>query len=112
MEYCGGGDLSRLIRTYRVLSESVCRRFLQQLASALRFLRARNISHFDLKPQNILLTALHRPTLKLADFGFAQHVTQEETKSSIRGSPLYMAPGWFIFRVSLLCRFTVAYEYY
>ena len=32
------------------------------------------------------------PVLKLADFGFAQYFTSDETKSALRGSPLYMAP--------------------
>lgn len=35
-------------------------------ASALQFLHERNISHLDLKPQNILLSSLERPHLKLA----------------------------------------------
>lgn len=35
-------------------------------ASALQFLHERNISHLDLKPQNILLSSLDRPHLKLA----------------------------------------------
>ena len=30
--------------------------------------------------------------MKLADFGFAQYFTSDETKSALRGSPLYMAP--------------------
>ena len=32
------------------------------------------------------------PVLKLADFGFAQYFNSDETKSALRGSPLYMAP--------------------
>lgn len=35
-------------------------------ASALKFLHERNISHLDLKPQNILLSSLEKPHLKLA----------------------------------------------
>lgn len=35
-------------------------------ASALQFLHERNISHLDLKPQNILLSSLEKPHLKLA----------------------------------------------
>lgn len=96
MEYCGGGDLSRYLRTRRVLSEDLCKRFLQQLAAALQFLRSQNISHMDLKPQNILLSSRIGGRLKLADFGFAQHFSSDQTKSAIRGSPLYMAPEMII----------------
>ncbi|NWX92447.1 ULK3 kinase, partial [Nothoprocta pentlandii] len=92
MEFCAGGDLSRFIRTRRVLPEKVVRVFLQQLACALKFLHDRNISHLDLKPQNILLSSLEKPQLKLADFGFAQYMSPWDEQHVLRGSPLYMAP--------------------
>ncbi|XP_064426211.1 serine/threonine-protein kinase ULK3 isoform X2 [Mirounga angustirostris] len=66
MEFCAGGDLSRFIHTRRILPEKVARVFMQQLASALQFLHERSISHLDLKPQNILLSSLEKPHLKLA----------------------------------------------
>jgi len=68
------------------------KRFLQQLASALQVLRENNVSHFDLKPQNILLTTYQQPVLKIADFGFAQFLTDSTGELTCRGSPLYMAP--------------------
>ncbi|XP_027956135.1 serine/threonine-protein kinase ULK3 isoform X2 [Eumetopias jubatus] len=92
MEFCAGGDLSRFIHTRRILPEKVARVFMQQLASALQFLHERSISHLDLKPQNILLSSLEKPHLKLADFGFAQHMSPWDEKHVLRGSPLYMAP--------------------
>lgn len=92
MEYCSGGDLSRFIHSRRVLSEETARRFLQQLALALHFLRANDIAHMDLKPQNLLLSSRENPILKLADFGFAQYLHSEEETQTMRGSPLYMAP--------------------
>ncbi|NWZ72655.1 ULK3 kinase, partial [Acrocephalus arundinaceus] len=92
MEFCAGGDLSRFIRTRRMLPEKVARIFLQQLACALKFLHDRNISHLDLKPQNILLSSPESPQLKLADFGFAQYMSPWHEKHVLRGSPLYMAP--------------------
>ena len=66
MEYCEHGDLSCFIRKRRKLPEVTCRKFLQQLALALKFLRSHNVCHMDLKPQNLLLTSTPRLMLKLA----------------------------------------------
>jgi serine/threonine-protein kinase ULK/ATG1 len=65
MEYCSGGDLSEFIQSRKALPEKVARKFLQQLAMALKFLRDRNISHMDLKPQNLFLSSPHDPALKI-----------------------------------------------
>lgn len=55
MEYCSAGDLSSFIKQKQKLAENVCRKFLQQLALALKYLRNNNVCHMDLKPQNLLL---------------------------------------------------------
>jgi len=91
LEFCGGGDLSKLIKSRKKLPEYFVKRFLQQLAAALKYLSENEIVHFDLKPHNILLTSDQHPILKLADFGFAEFINQD-IQGSIRGSPLYMAP--------------------
>jgi len=36
------------------------------LASALQYMRSKNVSHMDLKPHNILLTVSSSPSLKIA----------------------------------------------
>ncbi|XP_060815017.1 serine/threonine-protein kinase ULK3 isoform X1 [Bombus pascuorum] len=92
MEYCDGGDLSSFIRKRHKLPEQICRRFLQQLALALKYLRNNNVSHMDLKPQNLLLMRRPQLTLKVGDFGFARFLSNSQTKFAICGSPLYMAP--------------------
>lgn len=66
MEYCNGGDLSSFIHSRQTLNEKVCQLFLQQLASALQYLRQNHVSHMDLKPKNLLLTSKTNPKLKLA----------------------------------------------
>jgi len=98
MDYYGGGDLSRFIKSRSVLAEDVVKKFLQQLALALRYLRSKHVAHMDLKPSNILLSSPRKPVLKLADFGFAQHFSDEETATKIKGSPLYMAPEMLLRR--------------
>ncbi|KAG2420885.1 hypothetical protein HFD88_000499 [Aspergillus terreus] len=141
MEYCALGDLSQFIRHRNTLGEHrytrdmiakypnprggalnevVVRHFLKQLASALKFLRDRNLIHRDIKPQNLLLcpsptsyragvaqivpfkgsedsfspaTGLDSlPMLKIADFGFARSLPATSLAETLCGSPLYMAP--------------------
>ncbi|XP_076465015.1 serine/threonine-protein kinase ULK3-like [Babylonia areolata] len=92
MEFCGGGDLSHFIKSKRALPERIVRKFLQQMALALQYLRSHNVAHMDLKPQNILLTSASNPVIKLADFGFAKAVFEGDELQVMRGSPLYMAP--------------------
>lgn len=106
-EYCSGGELATVINLKRCFPEEIVQHFLQQLASALKFLRVNDIAHMDLKPQNILISGIsfvnllnelnsfkvwRNVVLKIADFGFAQHLSDEEISTSFRGSPLYMAP--------------------
>lgn len=142
MEFCELGDLSVFIKkradlgthpqTQRMiekypnpatggLNEVVVRHFAKQMASALEFLRSKNLIHRDLKPQNLLLNpsstwysqsgTLERmplgadanslipatgidslPMLKIADFGFARLLPNTSLAETLCGSPLYMAP--------------------
>jgi serine/threonine-protein kinase ULK2 len=142
MEYVALGDLSHFIKKRESvqnntdlvgnmflkypnpanggLHEVVVRHFLQQLASALQFLRAKNLIHRDVKPQNLLLNPSpvyferkkphvmpycaseaslipvcgirSLPMLKIADFGFARALPPTSLAETLCGSPLYMAP--------------------
>jgi serine/threonine-protein kinase ULK/ATG1 len=120
LEYCGGGDVQRLIRTRKSgrLSERLTRRLLRDLGAGLKFLWGQELIHRDIKPQNLLLTGalpldeLNDPdrtpeeeatrrqinypseqyALKIADFGFARHLQTASLAETLCGSPLYMAP--------------------
>ncbi|XP_053405951.1 serine/threonine-protein kinase ULK3-like isoform X1 [Mercenaria mercenaria] len=115
MEYCSGGDLSRFIRSKRMLPEHIVRKFLRHIVSAMKFLRDNSVAHMDLKPQNILCSSSSDPVLKIADFGFAKHLYQDDTLHALRGSPLYMAPeiicrGKYDARVDLWSIGVILYE--
>lgn len=73
------------------LTEETIKSIAQQLFQALNYLHGQCIIHRDLKPQNILVAKGGR--IKLCDFGFARTLSsQSALLTSIKGTPLYMAP--------------------
>ncbi|KAJ2477791.1 Serine/threonine-protein kinase, partial [Coemansia sp. RSA 2131] len=115
MEYCTLGDLAAYMRqrkqhtalrnSFNGLNMDIARSFVYQLGTAMRFLRARDIIHRDIKTQNILLQppcddyVLGEseargvvPWIKVADFGFARNLPSSALAETLCGSPLYMAP--------------------
>ena len=69
---------------------------LQGLTYTFAELQRHNISHRDIKPQNILL--LEDGSFRIADFGEAKRVIQTSKKpvrQTIRGTELYMSPILF-----------------
>ena len=76
---------------------------LATLAKSLAILQKQNISHRDLKPQNILVfynnkQKLTEPTYKLADFGEAKELYRGDkptNRQTLRGTELYMSPILF-----------------
>ena len=84
------GELFEVLEDDGSLPEPEVRAIACQLVSALQYLHARNIVHRDMKPQNILIGANRR--VKIADFGFARRATESMVMTSIKGTPLYMAP--------------------
>lgn len=63
--------------------------FLLQIFDAIKLVHEREITHNDLKPDNIMI--LHDGTLKLVDFGIATH-TYESEFVNLLASAQYVAP--------------------
>lgn len=84
------GQLFEILEEDKNLPENEVRKIAQQLVSALYYLHSNNIIHRDIKPQNILISS--SGVIKLCDFGFARAIDSKTMVTSIKGTPLYMAP--------------------
>lgn len=89
LEYCNEGDLAAYVKRKKQLTEDEAVEFLVQILHGFRTLVKNKILHRDFKLANILL---HDGHIKIADFGFAKLLSEEEFAKTILGSPLNMAP--------------------
>ncbi|KAH0528074.1 hypothetical protein TsFJ059_002980 [Trichoderma semiorbis] len=93
MEFVPGGDLGKHIVDYGPFNEDDSRTMAQQLLSALAYLHRNNITHRDVKPDNILINTLQPLDVKLTDFGLSKMVDTEQTfLRTFCGTLLYCAP--------------------
>ncbi|EON97264.1 putative meiosis-specific serine threonine-protein kinase mek1 protein [Phaeoacremonium minimum UCRPA7] len=93
MEYVPAGDLGRFITDRGPLPEITVKEMSRQLIDALGYLHTNNITHRDVKPDNILIQS-HQPFyVKLTDFGLSKMVDNEQTfLRTFCGTLLYCAP--------------------
>lgn len=63
-----------------------------ELLTGVDFLHSHRIIHRDLKPQNLLVSSLTNPSLKLADFGLAKTYDYEMRLTSVVVTLWYRAP--------------------
>jgi serine/threonine protein kinase len=98
MEFVRHGDLQQYLKRNRRLEESQARAMAQQILSALSYLHRSNITHRDIKPDNILISEVEPFTVKLSDFGLSKVVQHQETfLKTFCGTLLYCAPEVFPF---------------
>ncbi|XP_046391276.1 testis-specific serine/threonine-protein kinase 1-like isoform X2 [Ischnura elegans] len=94
MDICEKGDLLEYIRTYGPLPEGRAKQYFRQLVSALQYLHGIDLSHRDLKCENILLSS--KNTIKITDFGFARRCRDDHgnriLSNTFCGSAAYAAP--------------------
>lgn len=94
MELCWGDFLRYLQHNKGPLCEEHARKFSRHLAMGLFALKKLGAVHRDLKPENLMVTTgvYETAVLKLADFGFARLLVDDNVAYSLVGSPQYMAP--------------------
>lgn len=70
MELADGGDLLDFIKKRGAMSNHSAKKMFNQLAQAIKYIHSMQITHRDLKCENILLDKDYH--VKLADFGFGR----------------------------------------
>ena len=90
MEHVAGQSLKAYILNNKTDPLPSRVQLLIKICQGLREAHKQDVVHRDIKPQNIMIDENFNP--KILDFGIARRVTQGSQKSSISGSPKYMAP--------------------
>lgn len=110
-EYCNSGTLEDVINNLSLFlkdgeREKIIHYYLTQIKDALNYIHSMDFIHRDIKPSNILLhDNKHRQLfqsidynyhknfiVKIADFGLSTYNTENNLKSTMCGTPLYMSP--------------------
>jgi len=90
LEICTNKSLMELSNERKILTEPEVRYFMKQIIVAIKYLHNNHIIHRDLKLGNILLDK--DLIVKLCDFGLAARIKDDERKTTICGTPNYIAP--------------------
>jgi len=86
-------EIKKRSESKKYYSEGELNQILNQLITSFALLQKNNITHRDIKPQNILIV---NDVYKICDFGEAKIITTDGViQQSIRGTELYMSPILF-----------------
>ena len=87
-------DIKRRLQERKYYTEEELISIMRQLTSALLFMKDKlNITHRDIKPQNVLI--FEKGIYKLADFGEAKEIKVSKNINTLRGTELYMSPALY-----------------
>ena len=110
LEYSNGGNLNEYLNFYKKkfkapVTEQIVQFIVGQIAKGLEYMHKNNITHRDIKLENILLhfpevqdkvdyksVNIEEAIVKIADLGYAKELQGDETMKTICGTPRYMAP--------------------
>ena len=94
MEYIPKGNMFGLIPQDKKkrISTQIVASLMKNIISAVYFLHNMNppIIHRDIKPENVLLT--ENLVAKLTDFGWSNYIQEDEKRTTVCGTPIYLAP--------------------
>lgn len=95
LELCPNGSLADMLKKRKHLTLPEIRRFIIQIAGAVKYLHHRHIVHRDLKTGNLFLDDCMN--VKVGDFGLAALLVTEremevKRRTTMCGTPNYLAP--------------------
>uniref|UniRef100_A0A8C8J922 non-specific serine/threonine protein kinase n=1 Tax=Oncorhynchus tshawytscha TaxID=74940 RepID=A0A8C8J922_ONCTS len=92
LELISGGELFDFIAEKENLTESDAIDFMKQILLGVGFMHNKQIGHFDLKPENIMLSdkMAPNPDIKIIDFGLAHCLQSGEEYRCMSGTPQYI----------------------
>ena len=94
MEYISKGNVYNLLPTDKKkrLSTKIVASIIKDVISAIYFLHNMKppIIHRDIKPENVLLS--DGLVAKLTDFGWSNYIQEDEKRTTVCGTPIYLAP--------------------
>ncbi|GLE11626.1 hypothetical protein PINS_up024161 [Pythium insidiosum] len=92
-ELVEGGELFDRIVEKNFYSEKEARDLVKVLLETIKYCHDRKVVHRDLKPENLLLASKDDDAnIKLADFGFAKKMSEDNGLGTTCGTPGYVAP--------------------
>lgn len=89
MEQCVPKSLHDVIG-YRQLEVSEILWIGWSLVNTIAYIHSKGCIHRDLKPQNMLFDK--QGTLKITDFGLSSRISETQTRKTVAGTAMYMAP--------------------
>eukprot|EP00696_Hemimastix_kukwesjijk_P008426 gnl/Hemi2/20635_TR6844_c0_g1_i1.p1 gnl/Hemi2/20635_TR6844_c0_g1~~gnl/Hemi2/20635_TR6844_c0_g1_i1.p1 ORF type:complete len:414 (-),score=25.99 gnl/Hemi2/20635_TR6844_c0_g1_i1:94-1335(-) len=93
MELMTGGELFERIIKQGHFSERHASRLIGRVLEATAHLHQKGIVHRDLKPENLLFSSpAEDAEIKIADFGLAKALPQDDISRTSCGTPNYIAP--------------------
>ena len=92
MEYVGGCSLLAFLKkkVSKRLDESEAKKIFKQIIQALEYCHSLNITHRDIKLENILIGPSY--SVKIIDFGFSTCFSNDKKVKLFCGTPSYMSP--------------------
>lgn len=90
MEYYPNGNLLNYIVSKTRLDEDEAKVYIWQIFDALDYIHKLNVSHRDMKPENIMID--NGGHLRISDFGLSRFVADDHLAKTPCGSPCYVSP--------------------